>query len=85
MNDYAAVTEENLRAIVVDMLDVDPKEVTLEARLVADLGADSLALVEIVLACEEKFGVDIPDEEVEKVETVGQALDVCRRLAKVAA
>lgn len=75
------VTFENLRDVIVDWLGCDPADVKPEARLVEDLGADSLALVELVLACEEKFEIDIPDDDVRDLATVGDALAVCARIA----
>ena len=60
-------------ALVVDHLGVDAKEVTLTASFIDDLGADSLDIVELVMAFEEEFGVEIPDDAAEKINTVGDA------------
>ncbi len=67
--------EERVRKIVVEQLGVKEEEVTPEASFVDDLGADSLDTVELVMALEEEFGCEIPDEEAEKITTVQQAND----------
>ncbi len=64
-----------VKQIIVDQLGVDANEVTAEAGFVEDLGADSLDTVELVMAFEEEFDIEIPDEEAEKLQTVGQALE----------
>jgi len=61
-------------ALVVDHLGVDAKEVSLTASFIDDLGADSLDIVELVMAFEEEFGVEIPDDAAEKITTVGDAV-----------
>jgi acyl carrier protein len=66
---------ETLRALVVEQLGVDEDEVQLESRFTDDLGADSLDLVEMIMALEEEFGIEIPDEDAEKILTVRDALD----------
>jgi acyl carrier protein len=65
--------EDKVKDIIVDQLGVDEKQVTLEASFVDDLGADSLDTVELVMALEEEFDVEIPDEEAEKIATVQDA------------
>ena len=65
--------EAKVKQIIVDQLGVDAGEVTAEAGFVEDLGADSLDTVELVMAFEEEFDIVIPDEEAEKLLTVGQA------------
>ncbi len=66
--------EEKVKSIVVNQLGVNEEEVTKEASFVEDLGADSLDIVELVMALEEEFGIEIPDEEAEKIRTVGEAI-----------
>jgi acyl carrier protein len=67
--------EERVKKIVVEQLGVKEDEVTLEASFVDDLGADSLDTVELVMALEEEFETEIPDDEAEKITTVQQAVD----------
>ncbi|MGH6634879.1 MAG: acyl carrier protein [Gammaproteobacteria bacterium] len=67
--------EERVKKIVVEQLGVKDEEVTNEASFVDDLGADSLDTVELVMALEEEFKTEIPDEEAEKIMTVQQAVD----------
>jgi acyl carrier protein len=66
---------DRVRKIVVEQLGVKEEEVTLEASFVDDLGADSLDTVELVMALEEEFETEIPDEDAEKITTVQQAID----------
>jgi len=68
-------TYEEIKAIVVDRLGADPAKVTLEASFREDLEADSLDLVELIMAFEEKFGSEISDEDAQKITTVGQAVE----------
>jgi acyl carrier protein len=68
--------EDRVRKVLVDQLARDESDVTMEARFEEDLDADSLDLVEVVLALEEELGVNIPEEEMEGVKTVGQAVDL---------
>ncbi|MCP3870267.1 MAG: acyl carrier protein [Gammaproteobacteria bacterium] len=67
--------EERVRKIVVEQLGVTEDEATMEASFVDDLGADSLDTVELVMALEEEFETEIPDEDAEKITTVKQAVD----------
>lgn len=67
-------TFERVRAIIVDQLGVDPSEVTLEANFRDDLEADSLDLVELIMAFEEEFGGEINDDDAQKIVTVGDAV-----------
>ncbi len=66
--------ESRVRDIIVNELGVEPSKVTVEASFVEDLGADSLDTVELVMAFEEEFGIEIPDEDAEKMEKVGDAI-----------
>ena len=68
------VSQDKIRQIIADQLGVKKEEVTDNAKFVDDLGADSLDTVELVMALEEEFGLEIPDEEAEKLATVGDAL-----------
>ena len=63
-----------VREIIINELGVEPEKVTDDASFVEDLGADSLDTVELVMAFEEEFGLDIPDEDAEKMRTVGEAV-----------
>ena len=67
---------ERFKKCAVDVLSVSPEQVTKEAKFADDLDADSLDLVELVMALEEEFGVEVPEEELEGIETVGQAYDL---------
>ncbi|MBT3232647.1 MAG: acyl carrier protein [Calditrichaeota bacterium] len=67
--------EERVKEIIVEQLGVDAAAVTPEASFVDDLGADSLDTVELVMAFEEEFDLEIPDEEAENLTTVGRSLD----------
>jgi len=67
--------ESKVKEIIVESLSVDAATVNPKASFVNDLGADSLDTVELVMALEEKFDIEIPDEEAEKIQTVGQAID----------
>jgi acyl carrier protein len=64
---------EKFKQIIVEQLGVEPEQVTPEASFVDDLNADSLDLVELIMAFEEEYGMEIPDEDAEKITTVGQA------------
>lgn len=67
--------EERVKKIITEQLGVDEEDVTPDANFVEDLGADSLDTVELVMAFEEEFGIEIPDEDAEKILTVQQAVD----------
>jgi acyl carrier protein len=69
---------DKVKEIIVDQLGVEEDEVTPEAHFVEDLGADSLDIVELVMALEEEFGLEIPDEEAEKISTVNDAVEYIR-------
>ncbi len=66
--------EAEVRRIIKEQLDVQESEIKLESTFIDDLGADSLGLVELVLAFEEAFEIDIPDEDTEKIRSVGDAV-----------
>ncbi len=70
--------DERLRKIIADQLGVDEDKVTADAHFIEDLNADSLDLVELIMSIEEEFGVEIPDEEAEKIATVGDAMNYLR-------
>lgn len=74
--------EEKVNQIVIEQLGVEPSDVTPEASFVDDLGADSLDRVELVMAFEESFGLEIPDEDAEKIVTVQDAVEYIQRHAK---
>ena len=67
--------EQRVKDIVVEQLGVKPEQITPEAKFIEDLGADSLDLVELVMAFEEAFDLNIPDEDSEKIKTVKDAID----------
>jgi acyl carrier protein len=71
-----------VKRIIKEQLDVDEKDIKPESTFIEDLGADSLGLVELVLAFEEAFEIDIPDEDTEKIRTVQDAIDYIERNAK---
>ncbi len=66
---------DKIKKIIVEQLGVEENEVTLEASFIDDLGADSLDIVELIMALEEEFDMEIPDSEAEKISTVGNAVD----------
>ncbi len=74
--------EERVKAIIVEQLGVDAEEVTTEAGFVDDLGADSLDTVELIMAFEEEFGVEISDEDAEKIRKVRDAVEYIDKRAK---
>ena len=67
--------ETQVKQIVIDHLGIDDSKVTLESKFIDDLGADSLDTVELVMAFEEKFGIEIPDDAAETIQTVQNAID----------
>lgn len=74
--------ESRVKKIIVEQLGVDSAEVTNNAHFVNDLGADSLDTVELVMALEEEFNAEIPDEDAEKIQTVGQAVEYIKTHGK---
>jgi len=73
--------EAKVKEIIINELGVEAEKVTAEASFVEDLGADSLDTVELVMAFEEEFGIDIPDEDAERMRTVGEAVDYLKKNA----
>lgn len=71
--------EARVKKIVAEQLNVDESEVKLESSFIDDLGADSLDTVEVVMAFEEEFGVEISDEDADQIKTVGAALDYIKK------
>jgi acyl carrier protein len=69
------VVFEKVKEIIVEQLGVDEAEVVMEASFIDDLGADSLDIVELIMALEEEFDLEIPDKEAEKIATVGDAVE----------
>ena len=67
-------TEGKVKSIIVEQLGVKPEDITPDSSFIDDLGADSLDTVELVMALEEEFGIEIPDEDAEKITTVGEAI-----------
>ena len=66
---------DKIKEIIIDKLGIDDGKITMDAKFIDDLGADSLDTVELIMQFEEEFGVEIPDEEAEGLLTVGQAVD----------
>ena len=75
LNESESSIFEKVREIVADQLDVDVKKVTLDADFSTDLGADSLDTVELVMAIEEEFSIEIPDKDAENISTLKQAVN----------
>lgn len=73
---------EEIQSLVAEQLNVGVEQVSMEAEFAKDLGADSLDVVELVMALEEKFGIEIPDEQAEKIVTVGQVVDFVEKNKK---
>jgi acyl carrier protein len=71
----ATFSEDKVKEIIARELEVDVKQLAPEAKFIEDLGADSLDIVELVMALEEEFGIDIPDEDADKLRTVGDAMN----------
>jgi acyl carrier protein len=74
--------EEKVKDIIVEQLGVNPEQVTPTASFIEDLGADSLDIVELVMAFEEEFSVEVPDEDAEKLQTVGDVIKYIEERAK---
>ena len=71
----ANFSEDKVKEIIAKELEVEPKQLSSEAKFIEDLGADSLDIVELVMALEEEFSIDIPDEDADKLKTVGDAMN----------
>ena len=71
----ATYSEDRVKEIIAKELEVEVKQLTPEAKFIEDLGADSLDIVELVMALEEEFGLEIPDEDADKLKTVGDAMN----------
>ena len=69
------MTFETVRDTLAEQFEIDPSEITMDTNLIDDIGADSLDAVELVMALETEFGIEIPDEDAEKVVTVGDVVD----------
>ena len=74
--------EEKVKDIIVEQLGVNPEQVTPQASFIEDLGADSLDIVELVMAFEEEFSVEVPGEDAEKLQTVGDVIKYIQERAK---
>ncbi len=74
--------EQRIREIIADQLGVEVEKLNPSAKFVEDLGADSLDVVELVMAFEEEFGIEIPDEDAEKIRTVGDVIDYLKERVK---
>ena len=74
--------DQRVKDIVVEQLGVKPEQVTPQAKFIEDLGADSLDTVELVMALEEEFGIEVPDEQAEKLESVGDVIKYVEENAK---
>ncbi len=75
-----AALEDKIKEIIIEQLGVSAQEVVPEASFIDDLGADSLDIVELVMAMEEEFDIEIPDEKAEQIQTIGQAIDYLRTI-----
>jgi acyl carrier protein len=74
--------DQRVKDIVVEQLGVKPEQVTPQAKFIEDLGADSLDTVELVMALEEEFGIEVPDEQAEKLQSVGDVIKYVEESAK---
>ena len=80
----ASFSEDRVKEIIAKELEVEIKQLVPEAKFIEDLGADSLDIVELVMALEEEFGLEIPDEEADKLKTVGDAMNYLKSHAAAA-
>jgi len=74
--------DQRVKDIIVEQLGVKPDQVTPEAKFIEDLGADSLDTVELIMALEEEFGIEVPDEQAEKLTTVGDVVKYIENISK---
>ncbi len=74
--------EQKVKEIIADQLGVEIEKLTNDAKFVDDLGADSLDVVELIMAFEEEFGIEIPDEDAEKIQTVGDVINYLSQKVK---
>ncbi|MFN3870508.1 MAG: acyl carrier protein [Aquificaceae bacterium] len=74
--------EQRIKEIIADQLGVEVEKLNPSAKFVEDLGADSLDVVELIMAFEEEFGIEIPDEDAEKIRTVGDVIDYLKEKVK---
>jgi acyl carrier protein len=74
--------EEEIRGIIADIVEVEPQNITLDAKLVEDLGMDSIKAVEIIVAIEQKYKIRIREEEIPKIATLRQAVELAKRVIK---
>jgi acyl carrier protein len=77
------LVEDKVKQIIVNQLGVEESSVVTKAKFIEDLGADSLDIVELVMAMEEAFGIDIPDEEAENIRTVEDAVNFVKKVEEV--
>lgn len=77
------MVDSKVREIIVEQLSVDDDRIKMEASFIDDLGADSLDIVELVMTMEEKFGIEIPDEDAEKLRTVGDVVSYLKTKGKL--
>jgi acyl carrier protein len=75
-------SEDRVKEIIAKELEVSPEQLTANASFIEDLGADSLDTVELVMALEEEFGIDIPDEDADKIKTVGDVMEYLKKKAQ---
>ncbi len=76
----AADVEEKVKVIIADKLGVDEKEITLQANFTNDLGADSLGTVELIMEFENQFNISIPDNDLQNISTVGEAIEYIKKI-----
>lgn len=72
--------EREINRIISDVIEVEPEKVTSEARFIEDLGMDSIKTIELIVAIEERFGISIRDEEMPKITTLKQAVDLAKKI-----